>query len=80
MNRTLTLEHEQRAMILPASAIATYFRRLADGNPFGHHSSPEGVEVEVSYSSKNPVRKHRESFVLSLLDSYGAKSEPTEPL
>ncbi len=78
--RTLAFEREQGILILPPGATVTYFLGLADGNLPNKYSSPDGVEVEVSYSSKDPDKKHRESFVLSLLDSYGAKSEPPKPL
>jgi hypothetical protein len=76
-SRTLAFEREQGILLLPPSAKLTYFLGPADAHLVEQYSTPEGVEVEVSYSSRDPDKKHLESFVLSLLDSYGAKSEPS---
>jgi hypothetical protein len=79
-NRRFAFESPPGIAFLPPGATLSYFLGPATGDLLQSFIAPQGVSIEGSYDSPTTQIHYQEGFLVSLLDSYGAKSTPPRNL
>lgn len=73
-NRRFAFESPPGIAFLPPGATLTYFLGPAAGTLLDNYLAPKGVSVRDSYFSPTTQVRYQEKFLVSLLDSYGARA------
>lgn len=73
-NRRFAFESPPGIAFLPPGATLTYFLGPAAGALLDNYLAPKGVSVHDSYFSPTTQVRYQEIFLVSLLDSYGARA------